>query len=402
MNGMNASRLERIGTFLQERHIGPGKLPMADILIARDGEPVYRATLGTARADGTPLRDDAIFRIASMSKSVTSVAFMQLVEEGKVALDDRVARIIPEFAALGVYNGGGRALPFMPVKPCAPMRMVDLMSHMSGLTYGFQNRSSVDAAYRRTLPDGDRTIAGFDHFIAELAKFPLEFAPGTGWNYSVSTDVLGVVISRIEKKPLGEVLRERIFAPLGMNDTGFHLPNNQRDRLTDSWAFVPGKPPRLIEKALDSDLATPATFEGGGGGLVSTTADYHRFCQMLVSKGQYDGLRIISPVTLDLMTRNQLPGGTDLAAVSQSLFSETSYEGVGFGLGFATTLDPAQTLIPGHPGEYFWGGLHGTSFFVDPTEKLHMVFMTQLTPPSEPIRRQLKTLVYGAIDQSYA
>lgn len=399
---MNADRLARIGTFLQDRYVGPGKLPMADIVVARDGQQVYRATLGVARADGSPLRNDAIYRIASMTKPITSITFMQLVEEGKVALDDRVSRIIPEFADLGAYNGGGGAMPFAPVKPCAAMRMVDLMSHMSGLTYGFQNRSSVDAAYRKTLPDGDRTIAGFDHFIAELSKLPLEFAPGTGWNYSVSTDVLGVVISRIEKKSLGEVFRERIFAPLGMHDTGFHLLEADRPRLTDSWAFNPGKPPKLIESAAESDLTTPASFEGGGGGLLSTTDDYHRFCQMLIGRGALDGVRIISPKTLDLMTRNQLPGGTDLAAISQSLFSETSYDGVGFGLGFAVTLDSARTLVPGSAGEFFWGGLHSTSFFIDPVEKLHMVFMTQLTPPSEPTRRQLKTLVYSAIEESYA
>ncbi|MCW8278459.1 beta-lactamase family protein [Pseudomonas sp. PCH199] len=402
MSGMNADRLARIEPFLQEHYVGAGKLPMADILIARDGETVYRATLGQARADGTPLRHDAIFRIASMTKPITSIAFMQLVEEGKVALDDPVARVIPEFANLGVYNGGGGTAPFAPVKHCAPMRMVDLMSHMSGLTYGFQNRTSIDAAYRKTLPDGDRSMDGFDWFIAELAKLPLEFAPGTGWNYSVATDVLGVVISRIENKPLGEVLRERIFAPLGMLDTGFQLLEDQRARLTDCWAYAPGKPLKLIDRAGESNLATPARFEGGGGGLVSTTADYHRFCQMLIGRGVLDGVRIVSPRTLDLMTRNQLPGGADLAAVSQSLFSEAGNTGTGFGLGFAMTLDPARALLPGNEGEYFWGGMHSTAFFVDPVEKLHMVFMTQLTPSSDPIRRQLKTLIYSAIEQSYA
>ncbi|MCD7037685.1 MULTISPECIES: serine hydrolase domain-containing protein [Pseudomonas] len=402
MSGMNSDRLARIEPFLQEQYVGAGKLPMADILIARGGETVYRATLGQARADGTPLRHDAIYRIASMTKPITSIAFMQLVEEGKVALDDPVARVIPEFANLGVYSGGGGTAPFAPVKHCAPMRMVDLMSHMSGLTYGFQNRTSIDAAYRKTLPDGDRSMDGFDWFIAELARLPLEFAPGTGWNYSVATDVLGVVISRIENKPLGEVLRERIFAPLGMFDTGFQIPEHQRARLTDCWAYAPGKPLKLIDRATESNLATPARFEGGGSGLVSTTADYHRFCQMLIGRGVLDGVRIISPKTLDLMTRNHLPGGSDLAVVSQSLFSEAGNSGTGFGLGFAMTLDPVRALIPGSEGEYFWGGMYSTAFFVDPVERLHMVFMTQLAPSSDPIRRQLKTLIYSAIEQSYA
>ena len=403
MTGMSKDRLARIAPFLEERYIGSGKLPMADVLVARDGEPVYRATLGNARADGTPLKSDAIFRIASMTKPVTSIAFMQLVEEGKVALDDPVARVIPEFANLGVYNGGGGAAPFLPTKPCSPMRMVDLLSHMSGLTYGFQNRTSIDAAYRKTLPDGGRNIPGNDFFIAELAKLPLEFAPGSSWNYSVSTDVLGVVVTRLAGKSLGEVFAERIFGPLGMHDTGFAIPEAERLRLADCWTFVPGKPPKLIDTGSSSKLTQPAKFEGGGGGLVSTVADYDRFCRMLIGRGALDGVRIVSPKTLDLMTRNQLPGGADLAAVSKSLFSESSNAGAGFGLGFAMTLDPARALIPGSAGEFYWGGMFSTFFFIDPVERLHMVFMTQLSPSSAyPVRRQLKTLIYGAVEESYA
>ena len=402
-HGMSEARLARIAPFLQERYIGPGKLAMADVLVARHGETVYRTTLGNARADGTPLREDAIFRIASMTKPITSIAFMQLVEEGKVALDDPVERVIPEFKGLGVYNGGGGAAPFLPTKSCAPMRMVDLLSHMSGLTYGFQNRTSVDAAYRKALPDGGRDIAGNDHFVAELAKIPLEFAPGTGWNYSVSTDVLGVVVARLAGKSLGEVFAERIFAPLGMSDTSFDLPEAKRDRLADCWTYVSGKPPKLIDSAATSKLTRPATFHNGGGGLLSTTADYDRFCRMLIGEGALEGQRIVSPKTLDLMTRNQLPGGADLASISQSLFSESTNAGVGFGLGFAMTLDPARSLLPGSVGEFYWGGMFSTFFFIDPVEKLHMVFMTQLSPSSTyPVRRQLKTFIYSAVEESYA
>ena len=402
-HGLSEARLARIAPFVEERYLAPGKLAMADVLVARHGETVYRATLGNARADGTPLRDDAVFRIASMTKPITSIAFMQLVEEGKVALDDPVHRVIPEFKGLGVYNGGGGAAPFAPTNPCAAMRMVDLMAHMSGLTYGFQNRTSVDAAYRKALPDGGRDIPGFDHFVAELARIPLEFAPGSAWNYSVSTDVLGVVVSRIAGKPLGEVFAERIFAPLGMVDTGFHVVEAKRDRLTDCWAYQPGKPPKLIDTAARSKLTVPAAFEGGGGGLLSTVADYDRFCRMLIGRGALDGARIVSPKTLDLMTRNQLPGGVDLTQVSKSLFSEATNAGIGFGLGFAVNLDPARTLVPGSAGEFFWGGMYSTAFFIDPVEQLHMVFMTQLMPSSSyPIRRQLKTLIYGAVEESYA
>ncbi len=402
-HGMDAGLLARIGALVQERYVGPGKLPCADILVARGGEPVYRATLGHARADGTPLREDAIYRIASMTKPVTSIAFMQLLEEGKVALDDPVARVIPEFANLGVYNGGGGAAPFAPTTPAPAMRMVDLLTHMAGLTYGFQNRTSVDAAYREKLPDGGRTIPGFDHFVSELAQIPLEFAPGSAWNYSVATDVLGIVVSRIAGKPLGEVFEERIFAPLGMTDTGFTLPEASRDRLTDAYAYNPGKPPKLIDPAATSKLTRPAAFEGGGGGLLSTTADYDRFCRMLIGRGTLGGVRIVGPKTLALMTSNHLPGGTDLTAMSKSLFSEAANAGTGFGLGFAMTIDPARTLNLGSKGEFFWGGMYSTAFFVDPVEKIHMVFMTQVMPSSSyPIRRQLKTLIYSAITDSYA
>ena len=401
--GFDPARLARIGPFIDEAFVNKGKIPMSQVLVARRGQEVYRHQSGVARADGTPLRDDAIFRIASMTKPVTSIAFMTLVEEGRISLEDPVHKVIPEFRNLGVYNGGGGAAPFMPVKPCAPMRMVDLLTHMSGLTYGFQNRTSVDAAYRDVLPDGGRDIAGFDHFIAELAKIPLEFAPGSAWNYSVSTDVLGVVVSRLAGKSLGEVFKERIFDPLGMPDTGFTLAEEKRDRLTDCWAYVPGGKPRVIDEAANSNVTKPAKFEGGGGGLQSTLEDYHRFCRMLVGDGTADGVQIVSPKTLQLMTSNFLPGGQDLTTLSRSLFSEANNAGTGFGLGFGVTIDPVRALVPGSVGEYFWGGMFSTAFFVDPVEKIHMVFMTQLSPSGAyPIRRQLKTLIYSALTESYA
>lgn len=402
-HGFSRPRLDRIAPFLAEKYVNPGKLPFAQILVARDGEPIYRADLGTMRADGTPVRGDAIVRIASMTKPVTSIVFMQLVEEGKVALDDPVARIIPEFEGLGVYAGGGGAMPFLPGTPAPAMRMVDLLTHMAGLTYGFQNRTSIDAALREVLPDGGRDIPGDDHFVAELAKLPLEFAPGTSWNYSVATDVLGVVIARIEGKPLGEVFEERIFAPLGMADTGFDMAEGQRDRLADCWALTPGGTLKVIDKGATSKLTQPAAFHNGGGGLVSTVQDYHRFCRMLIGGGAADGVRIVSPRTLGLMTGNYLPGGADLASTSRSLFSESTNAGVGFGLGFAVMLDPAKALLPGSVGEFYWGGMFSTAFFIDPVEKLHMVFMTQLSPSSAyPVRRQLKTLIYAALEDSYA
>lgn len=399
-HGFDAARLARIDAFLEERYVASGKLPHVDLLIARDGEPFHRFTTGKAREDGTPLEEDAIFRIASMTKPLTSIAFMMLLEEGKIALDDPVTKVIPEFAGLGIYTGGGGDAPFFPPRAAtATMRMVDLLTHMSGLTYGIQNRTNVDAAYRKGRLDGHASLPGNDHFITELAKLPLEFDPGTSWNYSVSTDVLGVVVARLSGLSLGAFFAERIFAPLGMVDTGFHCPPEKAHRLTDSWAWRPAGAPTLIDPAEKSNTLRAPRFESGGGGLLSTTADYHRFCAALANSGA----PLVSPKTLALMTANHLPGGADLTTLSKALFSESGNAGVGFGLGFGVIIDPAKTLIPSTKGEFHWGGIFSTSFFVDPVERLHTVFMTQLMPSSAyPIRRQLKTMIYAAMAQSRA
>ena len=401
--GFDSERLKRIDSFVEKNYIDSGRLKNAQVLVAREGKPVHFAQFGTLREDGTPIREDALFRIASMTKPVTSIAFMQLVERCEVAVDDPVSRVLPEFAKLGAYNGGGGALPFMPMQRGKPMRFVDLLTHMSGLTYGFQNRSSIDAAYRKAELDLSRGNLTSDEYIATLSRIPLEFEPGSRWNYSVSTDVLGVAVERISGMRLGEYFQKYIFEPLGMVDSGFSVDRSKADRLADAYGYRPGKEPRQVDDATTSKLFDDAKFQSGGGGLVSTIADYHRFCAMLVNKGELDGARIIAPKTLDLMTANHLPGGADLTEMSQSLFSEANNSGTGFGLGFATVIDPAKTLMPASKGEFYWGGAYSTAFFVDPLEKITMVFMTQLYPSSTyPIRRQLKTLIYSALNDSYA
>lgn len=401
--GLDAARLARIEALLDERYVSKGKLKGVDVLVARDGKAAYRAKLGAMREDGTPVREDTIYRIASMTKPLTSIAVMMLVEEGAIALEDPVTKVLPEFAGLSVYTGGGGDAPFMPGRPAHGMRIVDLLTHMSGLTYGIQNRTNLDAAYRKARLDGHASLPGNDHFIAELAKLPLEFAPGEGWNYSVSTDVLGVIVARLSGMSLGQFFQSRIFDPLGMVDTGFSCPPEKLHRLADAWSYVPGAAPHLLDKAETSNLVRAPKFESGGGGLLSTLADYHRFAAALVNGGGIDGVRLVSPKTLALMASNFLPGGADLTQVSSSLFSEANNAGTGFGLGFGVTIDPTRALVPGSAGEFFWGGIFSTAFFVDPVEKLHMVFMTQLLPSSAyPIRRQLKTLIYAALTDSHA
>ncbi|HEU4821414.1 MAG TPA: serine hydrolase domain-containing protein [Qipengyuania sp.] len=401
--GFDPARLARIGGFLAEHYVTPGRLPGVQVLVARDGQVVHFGQAGVMRADGTPMREDALFRIASMTKPVTSAAFMQLVEQGLVALDEPVVRVLPELATLGVYAGGGGAVPFTPAAPARPIRFVDLLTHMAGLTYGLQNRTSVDAAYREVELDFGREHHTSDEYLAHLGKLPLEFEPGTGWNYSVATDVLGIAVERLSGLRLGEYCEKHIFAPLGMADTGFGVASGQDDRLGDAWGYQPGKPPKLVDRGIGSKLLGPARFHSGGGGLIGTIGDYHRFATMLLNRGELDGARILAPKTLDLMTSNFLPGGADLASISRSLFSESTTAGSGFGLGFAMVVDPAKTLMPASKGEFYWGGAYSTAFFVDPIEGITMVFMTQLYPSSAyPVRRQLKTLIYSALMESRA
>jgi len=396
--GFDPERLERVPAFLEQRYIGPGLLAGAQLLIARDGKVVHFSSHGSARADGTALRDDAMFRIASMTKPITSVAFMMLLEEGKVTLDQPVETIIPEWKDLGVYEDGTAETGFRTSPPERKMMMIDLLRHTSGLTYSFQHRSEIDAAYRASGLERWHGEHDLDSFVAALGQLPLEFSPGTAWNYSVSTDVLGLVVQRVSGLPFEQFLAERILAPLGMVDTGFHCPPDQVHRLGDAWAMDPKRGRVMNDEARDSAWSKPPKLVAGGAGLVSTSADYHLFCNMLLNGGALDGTRILGRKTIDLMIANHLPGNADLTEMSRSLFSEAVNAGQGFGLGFAVNLDPARTMIPGSKGEYYWGGMYSTAFFIDPVERVHMVFMAQLMPSSTyPIRRQLKTLIYSAL-----
>ena len=396
--GFDTARLAQIEPFVKENYLDNGKLPNAQVLVAHRGEIAHFSSQGLAREGGKAIDEGSLFRIASMTKPVTSIAFMMLLEEGKVALDTPVHRVLPEFRGLGAYNGGGGGVPFVTKPLGRPMLMVDLLRHTSGLTYGFQNRGNIDAAMREGKFENWHGNLDLDGFVAALGKLPLEFSPGDEWNYSVSTDVLGAVIQRLEGKSLDQVFADRIFGPLGMHDTFFAVPEGKVDRLTDCYTFVPGKGRVMYDRGAESAWSRMPKFLSGGGGLVSTALDYHRFCRMLLNHGELDGTRIVGRKTLELMTMNHLPGGSDLSAMSRSLFSEAANAGTGFGLGFAVNLDPARSMVMGSAGEFYWGGMFSTAFFVDPVEQVTMVFMTQLSPSSVyPIRRELKTLIYSAL-----
>ena len=394
----DAARLERIDTFLKERYLDSGRLANAQILIARGGDIAHFSSQGPAREGGKSIDEGSLFRIASMTKPITSIAFMMLLEQGKVALDTPVHHVLPAFKGVGVYNGGGGGVPFQTRPTSEPMRMLDLLRHTSGLTYSFQNRSYVDAAYREGKIENWHGNLDLDGFIEAVAKVPLEFSPGEAWNYSVSTDVLGAVVEKVSGQSLADFFRTQIFAPLKMDDTFFAVPEDKIDRLTDCYTFTPEKGRFLYDRGEASAWSRPPKLVSGGGGLVSTALDYHRFCTMLLNGGELDGAHIVGRKTIELMTMNHLPGGSDLSKMSKSLFSETANAGTGFGLGFAVNIDVARSMIPGSVGEYYWGGMFSTAFFVDPVEHVHMVFMTQMSPSNVyPIRRELKTLIYSAL-----
>ena len=402
--GLCSKRLARIDQLLSERYIVPGKLPCAQLLVARDGQLVHQSVLGHATLEtDSPMRDDTIVRIYSMTKPITSVAFMMLVEEGKVALDDPVHRFIPAWRELGVYVGG---LPgsYQTRRSDATMRMIDLLRHTAGLTYGFQMRSNVDAGYRKGRIEPFEQTAergGLQGFVDDLAKLPLEFSPGSAWNYSVATDVLGYLVGQISGQPFDDFLQQRILGPLGMVDTAFEVSDDKAARFAS--CYLQGGDGKLVPLTSGRDFRTPAAAPSGGGGLVSTAADYLRFCEAMRLGGSLGDVRLLGPKTVALMRSNHLPGGADLADVSVSMFSEASYQGVGFGLGFAMTTNVAKTQLAGSPGEYWWGGAASTAFWIDPVEDLSVVFLTQFMPSSQyPIRRELRTLVNAAVLDSKA
>ena len=395
--GLSGPRLQHIDRFVQQKYLDTGKLPCALTLVERNGQVAHLSALGRMDVErNRPLQEDTIFRIYSMTKPLTSLALMMLVEEGRVSLDDPVHRYIPQWRDLGVYEGGFIG-SFRTRRTSAPMRVIDLMRHTSGLTYGFQQRTNVDAAYRKLHLGEIPTAVSLDQMVEGLAKVPLEFSPGSAWNYGVSTDVVGYLVGKISGQPFEHFLRSRILDPLGMTDTDFMVPAAKASRFAACYAATPDGRMALQDDPQTSFFLKPPSFVSGGGGLVSTAADYLRFCRMLLNGGALDGVRLVSPKTLELMSQNHLPGVKDLPDLAVSLFSEVTYAGVGFGLGFAVSVSPARGLLPGSPGDISWGGLASTYFWVDPREQLIVIFMTQLTPSATyPIRRELRTLVYSA------
>jgi CubicO group peptidase (beta-lactamase class C family) len=405
IQGFDSRRLQRIDDVIARNYVESGAIPGALTMIWRRGELVWRSVSGTLDLGrGLPVREDSIFRLYSMTKPVTAVALLMLMEEGHIGLDDPVSRFIPGFADLGVYSGGAMG-SFVTTPSPRPIKVVDLLRHTAGLTYGFTNRTEVDAAYRAGRVGEANTEGGLAGMIAQLEKLPLEFAPGEMWNYSVATDVAGYLVEKLSGQRFSDFLRTRIFTPLAMHDTDFMVPAAKRDRLATCYYVKDGKL-LVFDDAQNSTYAQPPLLESGGGGLAGTAKDYLRFCRMLLNGGELEGARLLSPKTVALMTMNHLPGKRTMTEMMPltATFSESGYAGVGYGLGVGVTQDVAATGLPGTAGEYSWGGAAGTYFFNDPKEDLAVVFMTQVlfAPDRIKLRRDLRVLVYGAMTESYA
>ena len=395
--GFDPARLARIGRHFAA-YVDDGRLPGWQVQVSRRGEIAYRENYGWRDIENKlPVEDDTVFRIYSMTKPITSVAAMILYEEGRFELTDPVAKYLPAFAQMRVLTGGPAIKPV--TRPATePMRIVHLLNHTAGLTYGFHHIHVQDEIYRNAgfewgVPK-DWTL---EQCVDAWATLPLRFDPGTRWNYSVSTDVLGRLVEVISGQSLEQFFEERILGPLGMRDTAFRLRGDLGERL--GALYVPGKDGQATRNDdFGNLLLGEISFLSGGGGLLSTTADYHRFTQMLLRGGELEGQRILGSRTVRRMATNSPPGGQDLKQFGIPLFAEVGFDGQGFGLGFSVLQDPIAAGTLGTPGEYGWGGAASTAFWVDPAEEITAIFMTQLLPSSAyPIRTQLRQLVYSAL-----
>jgi CubicO group peptidase (beta-lactamase class C family) len=400
--GLDAMRLERISDHIERNYIGPQKIMGCQIAVARHGHAAYNKSFGSMDLErAKPMADDAIFRIYSMTKPITSVALMTLYEKGYFQLNDPVSRYVPSWKNHRVWvSGEGETM--VTEAPRRPVSFRDVLSHTAGFTYGgglpgVGLQHPIDQIYRDLKIRSAGSPDSMVEFLDKLSQVPLRYQPGEQWMYSLATDICGALVEVISGKPFDQYLQDEIFGPLGMVDTAFSVAPDKVDRFCANYQRGPDKKLKLIDDPATSTFSKPASFKSGGGGLTGTTADYMRFCEMLRRGGELDGHRVLGPRTLEMMHMNHLKGGQDLTQMALGTFSETANEGVGFGLGFASTQGVVETGALG-VGDYYWGGAASTIFFVDPKEDLTMVFMTQLMPSGTfNFRGQLKSLIYSAI-----
>ena len=411
--GLSESRLERVSDWLSDQ-TKKDRLAGCSVLVGRKGGVAYFGSTGMADKElGKPFQRDTIVRIFSMTKPVTTVAAMMLYERGAFQLDDRVSQYLPEFAETPVWKGGKIE---NTEAQSTPMLVRHLMTHTSGLTYGFMQSNAVDESYRKERIEFQGDHETLEEAVKRLARIPLMCQPGSQWNYSVSTDVLGRLVEVWSGLTLEEFMEKEIFDPLQMADTGFSVSEQNIERFSALYSPLHGSGGmssigaasdenslarsglKLEESYVESGYLKPAGMFSGGGGLVSSIDDYSAFCQMLMNGGELNGQRLLGRKTVEHMRLNHLPDNRDMAAMGQPVWSETSYDGIGFGLGFAVVLDPAKASIVASVGEHHWGGAASTFFWLDPLEDLFVVFFTQLIPSSTyPIRRELRTRIYQTL-----
>ena len=383
--GLCPQRSQRLIEVLQDE-VGRQRLPGAVALIARHGKlALFEAVGALDPATGTPMPRDAIFRIYSMTKPIVSVAVMMLMEQGKLLLNDPVAKYLPEYAAQKVARLVEGSVQLQAVRQLATVQ--DLLRHTAGLTYEFMGNTAVQRQYAQTrIGSRERSNAEFSHALAAL---PLLFEPGTVWEYGRATDVLGRLVEVVSGQTLGVYLQEHIFKPLGMVDTGFTVPPAQHARIVEPFDRDPegGVQMRLI------DVREDAALESGGGGLASTAMDYARFLQFMLNQGELDGVRLLGPRTVDFMTADHLGDIPVNSGASRALLPP----GHGFGLGFAVRKNLGVAAVPGSVGTYFWGGMAGTTFFVDPAQDLFAILMLQAPNQREYYRMLFRDLVYATL-----
>jgi CubicO group peptidase (beta-lactamase class C family) len=392
--GLSSARLGKIGPWMRAL-VSDRKFAGLSVAIMRRGELVYFAAEGLADiARQTPFTRETLVRIYSMTKPLTSTAILMLYEDGRFQLDDPIARFLPSFASMRVFTGGSRLRP--ETEPAARgITFRDLLTHTSGLTYGFMDAAAVDALYRDNGIDFQTSELSLAELVDKAATLPLLAQPGSAWNYSIATDVLGRLVEVIAGQPFDRFLTERVLSPLGMHETGFRVTPEMLPRFAALYTRGKDLAPILMDDGPTS-IFLKQRLPSGGGGLVSTIDDYLQFCRFILNKGELNGMRLLGRKTVELMTMNHLPG--DLAAMGQPRFAETSYAGIGFGLGFSVMLDLAKAQILGSVGEVAWGGAASTAFWIDPAEDMALVMLTQLLPSSAwPVRRELRVLTYQAV-----
>ncbi|MDF3302070.1 serine hydrolase domain-containing protein [Streptomyces tropicalis] len=393
--GLDAKALDRL-----DRHVAglvdEGRLPGFLVSVARGGRVAHLTAYGRRDvAAGLPVRPDTLWRIYSMTKPVTAVAVLMLAEEGLLSLDDPLERHLPVFAAPRVYTGGSG--DDVRTRPAAgPILVRHLLTHTAGLTFAFYHAHPVDALYRAAgLQSSVPAGADLTRTVEVYAGLPLQFDPGTQWNYSVASNVLGRLVEVVSGQPLDAFFAERILGPLGMTDTGFQVTGEQGERLAELYGQTDDGG---LEPIAGLPLRGRPRFLSGSGGLVASAHDVHRFMELLRRRGELDGVRLLSERSVGLMTRNHLPGGADLRSFGSPAHDEPSKDGVGFGLGVSVVIDPARTQAPTGRGQFGWSGVATTTFWVDPGRDLTFQFMTQVRPRSSlRLYPELKRLLHEAL-----